>query len=134
MWPWYLMFLCICYTLRSCGHEIVIWEQRFIEMYFWTFSINRVICGHYGKLSEIPFNVPMSSKSREKILNSITMLCTQDLSVKHIYIIVASWKSRHVNTLSIPVYLIGRKCLKWENRKCLLISVCWLWNQSKVDE
>ena len=48
--------------------------QRYIEMSFRQFCINPEILGHYGKLSELYFNVPLSSNRGEKLLNSIEML------------------------------------------------------------
>ena len=58
-------------------------EQRYIEMQFPQFGINPEIHGHYGKLSELHFNVSLSSNRREKVLNSIEIWWTQDLRVQH---------------------------------------------------
>ena len=48
--------------------------QRCIEMWFRKFSINPDISGHYGKLSELYFNVPLSSNCGEKVLSGIKIL------------------------------------------------------------
>ena len=64
------------------------------------FCITSEICGHYGNLSKLYFNVYLYSNRGEKVLNSITIWCTQDLRVQQIclmatcifkiYILVAS--------------------------------------------
>ena len=45
-----------------------------MEMSFQQFCINPEISSHYGKLSELYLNVPLSSNCGDKVLNSIKIL------------------------------------------------------------
>ena len=81
-----------CKSVPNLSHSYVhfqdllpaIGEQWYIKMSFWQFCTYHEICGQCGKLSELHWDVSLSSIRGEKVLNSIEICRTQDPRVQHI--------------------------------------------------
>ena len=54
----------------------------YIETQIWQFCINFEICGHYGNLLKLHFNVLLSTNRGDKVLNSIQIWWPQDHRVQ----------------------------------------------------
>ena len=72
--------------------------QWYIEILFRQFSIMTTYLRVYAKLSELHFNVSLSSNRGKKVLNSIKMLFTQDLRgqlMEHSHVFRVFWQLKN---------------------------------------
>ena len=91
-------------TLGLLNTWVTVWIPECMK--FW--RTIREIYGHYGKLSELHFNVSLSSNRGEKVQNSIELSCIQDLT-------------RNIEQNCLGNFI----SIQWTNR-CHLTTICSL--------